>query len=123
MTGPSSDNIHIAGHAKNMILEQERGKRWQWKHLREKLTIDAASAVTAAGLIAPLVIAIDKYVPCWNPSIMIESTLKTLSLIPLLEQSSRGFQARRHSWVRQRNLLRVSFSAHTPPFSPAPQQS
>ena len=40
---------------------EERNNRWNLKDLGAKLTIDAGSAVIAAGLVAPIVTVVDKY--------------------------------------------------------------
>lgn len=50
------------------MIEIERSERWKFKAFGAKLIVDAASAVMAAGLVAPVVTMIDRYVICCRRS-------------------------------------------------------
>ena len=61
MTTNSSDGAHVPDYASYLMREEKRNNRWNLKDLGTKWTIDAASAAMAAGLVAPIVTAVDKY--------------------------------------------------------------
>ena len=62
MTSNSSAGTHVPDYASYVVKQEERNNRWNLKDLGAKWTIDAASAAMAAGLVAPIVTVVDKYV-------------------------------------------------------------
>lgn len=51
--------------SKLAVKEKEKGsKQWNTANLGSRLTVDAACAATAGGLVAPIITIVDKYVPC-----------------------------------------------------------
>ena len=67
MATNSSGGTHVPDYASYVMREKERNNHWNLKELGAKWTIDAASAVTAAGLVAPIVTVVDKYAFVWEP--------------------------------------------------------
>ena len=61
MTINSSSGVHVPECASYVMREEDRNNRWNLRDLVAKLTIDAASAAIAAGLVAPIVTTVDKY--------------------------------------------------------------
>ena len=61
MTTDSSAAVHVADRVSHVTREEKRNKCWNSNNIVAKLTIDAASAGVAAGLVAPIVTMIDKY--------------------------------------------------------------
>ena len=43
-------------------VKEKEPKQWNTKNLSSRLAVDAASAATAGGLVAPIITVIDKYV-------------------------------------------------------------
>ena len=57
----SSAGVYVSDCASYVTRDEERENRWNLKNLVLKLTINAASAAAAAGLVAPIVTVVDKY--------------------------------------------------------------
>ena len=69
----ATTNSDVAAHGldsrSSVTRKEERGRRWNWKDLATKLTIDAVSATIAAGLVAPIVTVVDRYEFRWKLSV------------------------------------------------------
>lgn len=72
MTTDSSGDIHVPDCASYEVRQEERNQSWNLEDLGARLTVDAASAAIAAGLVAPIVTVIDNYAFRWEPFVIME---------------------------------------------------
>lgn len=117
VTPNSSGGVHVLNSASHVMREEQRNSRWNLQELGEKLAIDAISAASAAGLVAPTVTVVDKYACYWEPFVTIQIVAReSLSLIHAPGQSLKESQAAYPSLGRYAAPFEVSFSAHTVSF-------
>ena len=93
VTTDSSTGVHVPHCASYVTREEERKNRWNLKDLGAKVTVDATSAATAAGLVSPIVMMVDKYAFRREPFVMLQSLREGSLLIHATGPSLKEFQA------------------------------